>query len=122
MSRFSIIIPYYNRAKILQRTLESVRKQSFRPLEILLVDNNSTDNGKEIAEDFAKTADEALTVKMLDCKKKGAAAARNCGLQSASGTFVYFFDSDDEMSEGFMADVDKRIGKSKVEAIFCTTQ
>lgn len=122
MSRFSIIIPYYNRAKTLQRTLESVRKQTFRPLEILLVDNNSTDNGKKIAENFAKTADEALTVRMLDCEKNGAAAARNCGLQSASGNFVYFFDSDDEMSEEFLVDVDKRIGKSKVDAIFCTTQ
>jgi glycosyltransferase involved in cell wall biosynthesis len=101
----SIIIPYYNRADYFVRTLQSVVQQTYRPLEILLVDNASTDASPKIAQTFQeKHQEENLRVILLSRDKQGAAAARNKGLQEAHGDYIYFFDSDDEMSASFISD------------------
>src|SRR5574344_2130668 len=101
----SIIIPYYNRADYFVRTLQSVVQQTYRPLEILLVDNASTDASPKIAQTFQeKYQEEDLRVILLLRDKQGAAAARNKGLHEAHGDYIYFFDSDDEMSASFISD------------------
>ena len=105
---FSIIIPYYNREKFLQRTLDSVAKQTIRPKELILVDNGSTDNSVEICRQFAKKYnDESFKIILIEELQKGACAARNTGAKYASGKYLYFFDSDDIMSPSFVEDINK---------------
>ena len=102
----SIIIPYYNREKFIEATLKSVLAQTYRPLELVLVDNNSTDQSPSICTSFAKTcSSHDFSIILAEEKKKGASAARNKGLSLSTGEWVYFFDSDDMMSPGYISDL-----------------
>lgn len=102
----TIIIPIYNREKMLQKTLESILSQIYRPIELILVDNNSEDRSLEICQKFQETYNCLfMEVKVLQEKKKGANAARNTGLTQATGDYVLFFDSDDEMFDDCIANM-----------------
>lgn len=97
-TQLTIIIPVYNRAKIVSATLNSVAKQSLRPLDVILVDNNSTDNTLEILNQWKKDVEaDDFRVTILSEKKPGATAARNRGLKEATTPYTMFFDSDDIM-------------------------
>lgn len=100
----SIIVPVYNRAHTLPRLFASLQAQLYRPLEIVLVDNNSTDTSLEICQAFSQAnASDELSIQVIQENTPGAAAARNKGLSIAKGEFVSFFDSDDEMSPDFIS-------------------
>lgn len=103
----SIVIPVYNRADRLPHTLQSVWEQDFRPLQLILVDNASTDRSLEVCQQFAATHDnrDGFRVKVLHQPKRGAACARNRGLEHCETPYVYFFDSDDAMSPHFVSAV-----------------
>ena len=94
----SIIIPVYNAEKYLSRCLDSII-ESLEPFsgEILLVNNNSTDNSSEIIEKYKKKF--PRLVKLLQCKKAGAAAARNFGAKHARGDYIWFIDADDRIDK-----------------------
>lgn len=95
----SIIIPVFNRAGIVGRTLDSIAAQTLRPLNIILVDNNSSDNSFDVLNQWKKDNDtDDFKITILQEKKPGAAAARNCGLSAVTTPYVMFFDSDDTMS------------------------
>ena len=101
----TIVIPYLNRAAFLEKTLATVLQQTHRPLQTVLVDNGSQDASPEICKAFyEKYNAEDFEVLLLKEEKAGAASARNKGLAAAKGEYVYFFDSDDEMSPDFIAD------------------
>ena len=89
----SIIIPIYNVEKYLNRCLDSVMKQSFQDIEIILVNDGSTDNSDNIIKSYL--FDERI--KYIYQKNKGLSEARNTGLNIASGEYVLFLDSDDEI-------------------------
>ncbi|MBQ7945791.1 MAG: glycosyltransferase family 2 protein [Bacteroidales bacterium] len=94
----SVVIPVFNRANTLMRCLQSFEQQAFRPLELILVDNNSQDNSYQLCLDFqAKYQSDNFQIKVLRETKTGACAARNAGLRAAGGDYLYFFDSDDEV-------------------------
>jgi len=98
MEKVSIIIPVYNRANIVPRTLKSVLEQTYRPLQVVLVDNFSTDDSLVVLNQFKidnNTSD--FEVVVVQEKQQTASAARNCGMQYATGDFLMFFDSDDIM-------------------------
>jgi len=92
----SIIIPSYNYGFLLAQTLKSIEKQSYNNWETIIIDNGSTDNTKEIVEQFTK---KDSRFKLLTEKKKGVSKARNKGLQTANGEFIQFLDADDLISE-----------------------
>lgn len=103
MSLFSVIIPYHNRETFLPRTLKSVAAQTLRPLQLILVNNGSTDASERICRTFAETHNRPeFQIILLTDKIRGAAHARNTGLAATTGTWVSFFDSDDEMSPDFL--------------------
>lgn len=109
-SMISVIIPIYNRSKVLTRCLQSFENQSFRPLELVLVDNASSDDSYQICLDFQKKYhSEHLQIKVLQESKPGACAARNAGLKAASGDYISFFDSDDEVYPDMYAYLDTYI-------------
>jgi len=88
----SIIIPTYNYGKYLTETLQSVKNQSFRDWECIVIDDGSTDNTKEIVDIFIS---EDSRYKYIYQANKGVSSARNIGIKAASGDFIQFLDGDD---------------------------
>lgn len=104
----SVIIPVFNREAFVERTLMSVLHQYYRPIELVVVDNGSTDGSLERCRRFAaEHEDKDFTVKVFTEEKRGAAAARNKGFLLAKGTYVTFFDSDDIMSPDFLSSMEE---------------
>ena len=109
----SIIIPVYNREDTLEQTLQTIADQIYRPIEVILVDNNSQDRSLEICHQFQETCSHLFfSIKVLQEPKKGANAARNTGLANATGDYVLFFDSDDKMYTDCISNI---VGKLIVE-------
>jgi glycosyltransferase involved in cell wall biosynthesis len=88
----SVIIPVYNVEKYLDGCLDSICNQSYTNLEIILINDGSTDNSKDICEQFAKKDPRIIIV---DQDNSGSSIARNTGLERASGEIISFVDSDD---------------------------
>lgn len=84
----SVIVPVYNGARFLAATLQSILDQDYRPLELIVVDDGSTDQSGEIAKSFSE-------VRYFHQENAGVATARNTGLAAARGEFVAFLDADD---------------------------
>ena len=91
----SVVIPTHNRAGLIMETLESVRAQTYRPIEMIVVDDGSTDNTAGVVREFAEGADRDLKVRYIRQENQGAAVARNRGLAESRGEFIQFLDSDD---------------------------
>lgn len=95
----TVIIPVYNRAEVVGKTLRSVAAQTLRPLRVILVDNNSSDSTLSVLQQWKKANEnETFIIDVFSEKKPGAAAARNRGLREVDSVFTMFFDSDDLMA------------------------
>jgi glycosyltransferase involved in cell wall biosynthesis len=92
MAEVSVIIPTYNRAGFLGRAIGSVLGQTYRDLEVIVVDDGSSDHTAEVV----TALDDRRVQYLRHTGNRGAAAARNTGLQHAAGRFIAFQDSDDE--------------------------
>lgn len=90
----SVIIPVHNSEKYLKRCLNSVLHQTFHDMEIIAVDNGSTDTSLEILRSFA---DADGRIKIISQENRGPSGARNAGLEVATGRWISFIDSDDEL-------------------------
>ena len=88
----SVVVPVYNTEKYLDETLESILKQTLKDIEIICVDDGSTDKSLEILEKYAKDDER---IKILKQENKGAGIARNLGMSIATGYYITFLDSDD---------------------------
>lgn len=100
----SIVIPVYNRAKVVSRTLNSVLEQSHRPIQLVLVDNDSSDDTMPVLRHFRVAHDsEDFRVDIVQEKRHTAGAARNKGFAIARGEWIMFFDSDDVMHPSLVA-------------------
>lgn len=100
MPYFSIIIPSFNRAPIINRAVQGVLDQTFQDFEILIVDDGSSDNTKEILQVF--TSDNRI--KYIFQNNAGACSARNTGAKQATGVFLVFLDSDDTVEKSWLED------------------
>lgn len=107
VSGFSIavVIPAYNVQDYIQEAIESVLRQERKPDEIIIVNDGSTDNTRQIISKYE--CDPA--VRVIDSENRGLGPARNAGLEAASSEYVYFFDSDDVMAGKFMHVVSKAV-------------
>jgi len=85
----SVIIPTFNRGWILREAIESVRSQTYRNFEFIIVDDGSTDNTQDVLEEFKED------IVVIRQANKGVSAARNKGVASSRGTLITFLDSDD---------------------------
>jgi len=91
----SVIIPIFNVFPYLTRCLDSVTKQTYKNLEIILIDDGSTDNGSELCDKYAS---KDSRIHVIHQTNQGLSAARNSGLRVANGTFILFIDGDDSLS------------------------
>jgi glycosyltransferase involved in cell wall biosynthesis len=95
MPGISIIIPVYNSEKYLRACLDSALAQTLEDIEILCVDDGSKDGSADIIRDYQKRTDRIV---LLQQENRGAAAARNRGLERAEGEYIFFLDSDDRIA------------------------
>lgn len=109
----SIIIPIYNVEKYLNRCLDSVVKQSFKDIEIILVNDGSTDNSENVLKNYL--IDERI--KYIYQKNKGLSEARNAGLNIASGEYVLFLDSDDSIEPTTCYELSQIVRKNEVDIV-----
>ncbi|WP_417377420.1 glycosyltransferase family 2 protein [Gimesia maris] len=91
--RVSIVLPTYNRARFLPGATEAIERQSYRNWDLVVVDDGSTDDTQRVLESIRR--DYGSKIKVISQVNRGAAGARNTGLDHATGDFVAFFDSDD---------------------------
>ncbi len=102
----SVIVPVYNCEKYLDSCMKSLINQSYKDLEIILVDDGSTDNSPKIC-DFWASEDARISV--LHKKNEGVSIARNTGLSMAKGEYITFVDSDDRLLENAMSQAISRM-------------
>ncbi|GGH23066.1 glycosyltransferase family 2 protein [Sphingobacterium alkalisoli] len=95
----SVVMPVYNTADFLQEAIESVLNQSLQDLELILVNDGSTDESDLICKAFTL---KDQRIKYLDQENSGVSIARNKGLEMARGEYVFFMDSDDTIDKGFI--------------------
>lgn len=94
MVKISVIVPVYNSEKYLEGCLDSIRNQTYKDFEAILIDDGSTDKSGRICDHYC-VQDKRFQV--IHKKNSGAGAARNDGLLRASGVYVVFVDSDDKL-------------------------
>lgn len=110
----TVIIPVYNRASVVISTLQSVLAQTHRPLQLVLVDNDSTDGTLHMLETFKQEREsDDFEVVITREAHRTAGAARNQGFECATGEWVLFFDSDDIMEQGLVASYVQVIEKAR---------
>lgn len=112
----SIVIPVYNVQSYMRRCLDSVLAQTYDNLEILLIDDGSTDESGYIADEYA-CCDERI--KVFHQKNAGLSAARNYGIQKAGGEYIAFIDSDDYVSEFFIGRLYSLLKKYDAQISVC---
>lgn len=96
MIEVSIIVPIYNKEKHLKRCIDSILNQTLKNIEIILVNDGSTDNSLEICKNYARTDSR---IKIINKENEGVSKARNDGILASSGSYVGFVDADDYIDE-----------------------
>lgn len=96
----SVIVPVWNTGDKVDRLMKRLREQTYKNLEIIAVDDGSTDDSLSVLEGLARND---ARIKVIHQENAGASAARNAGIEAASGKYVIFVDSDDEVAEDFVA-------------------
>ena len=114
MLKLSIIIPVFNVEDYLSECLDSILGQKYKSLEIILIDNNSTDNSYKICEKYAKKCPE---IKLFKYEKWGAAAVRNFGVKKAKGKYLWFIDSDDFIEKNSIKKLIDTAEKNKSDTV-----
>ena len=112
----SIIIPVYGVEKYISQCIESVVEQTYRNLEILIIDDESLDESGMIADKYAKTD---TRIRVFHIQNRGAAGARNVGLENCSGDYIMFVDSDDWLEPNAVETMLNKIMLSECDIVQC---
>lgn len=96
----SVVIPLYNKAEYVERALQSVFAQTLQPLELIIIDDGSSDGGADLVERI----DDAR-IRLIKQPNAGVSVARNRGIEAAQGSLIAFLDADDEWMPGFLETV-----------------
>ena len=113
-TKFSVVLPIYKVEKYLNRCLDSVMNQTYKNLEIILVDDGSPDNCPQICDDWARLDNR---IKVVHKTNAGLGEARNSGLDIATGDYIGFFDSDDYIDKALFEEVFKIIISTRPDLI-----
>jgi len=109
-------VPVYNTMEYLERCITSIMEQSYKNIEIILVNDGSTDESLNICKKFANLDDRII---LIDKQNGGVSSARNAGLDKASGDYIGFVDSDDYISSDMYEKLIRAITESKADIAEC---
>lgn len=112
----SVIIPVYNVGGVLRRCLDSVINQTWRDLEIVLIDDGSTDESPKICDEYAMLDGR---IRVIHQKNKGVSAARNVGVKQSTGEYISFVDSDDYLHPRYFEVLVELAEKQDAEVSCC---
>lgn len=112
----TIIIPTYNAGTTIERCLNSVQSQTYKNLEIIVIDDGSRDNTINIINQFYKSD---KRIKVFSKKHNGASSSRNYGLKQANGYYVYFMDADDSLSPKAIEALVNTANISNADVVIC---
>lgn len=112
--KFSIIIPTFNRSWCIERAIKSVLQQEFQDWEMIIIDDGSTDDTKNITKKYLSDS----RIKYFYKENGGVGSARNLGIENANGEIIMFLDSDDEFVSGALTLIFSAISKYKDAKIF----
>ncbi|WP_270166533.1 glycosyltransferase family 2 protein [Paenibacillus sp. SYP-B4298] len=113
----SVIIPCYNSSSTLRNTLDSLKEQSYKDFEVIIVNDGSIDETEFIVYEYINNG--SLQINYLFQENKGVSAARNNGLRMARGEYICFLDSDDIYHKDFLAILIKSITKYQCDTVYC---
>ena len=116
-NKVSIIIPFHNTEKYIEKCLDSIAKQTYKNIEVLLIDDGSTDNSRDICEKYVKL-DKRFQI-LTHKKNRGTATARNTGLDFVTGDYICFIDSDDYVHKDFVSKLLSSAIKHKADIVEC---
>ena len=116
MAEVSMIVPVYQVEKYIAQCIESVLNQTFKDFELILIDDGSKDQSGSICDLYAAKDDRIL---VIHTENRGAAAARNVGLDHASGRYITFLDGDDYLDEHMIARLYEEIVDSEYDMVVC---
>ena len=114
--KISVIVPVYNIEKYISRCLESIINQTYKNLEIIVIDDGSSDNTGKIIDDFAKRDKRVIVIHQ---DNKGVSSARNKGLDIATGQYIGFVDGDDTLDKDMYDFLLKNIKKYDADISHC---
>lgn len=112
----SVVVPVYNVKHYLKRCIESILDQTYRSLQIILVDDGSTDGCSQICDSYSK---KDVRIEVIHQRNQGLSSARNIGLQNATGKYICFIDSDDWIHPEYIAYLKRAIEENKTEVSCC---
>ena len=113
----SVIVPIYNVEKYLRKCVDSILNQTYKNLEIILVDDGSPDNCGNICDEYALSDSR---IRIIHKKNGGLSDARNAGLDIARGNYILFVDSDDYIDETMVEKLYEALEKEKAEMSLCS--
>lgn len=114
--KVSIVVPVYNREKFLDKCITSLINQTYKNLEIILVDDGSKDNSLSICQKYADKDDR---IKAIHKENGGVQSARNKGIDESTGYYLCFVDADDYVSENFISNFINAYNTGKYECVVC---
>lgn len=113
----SVIVPVYNVEKYLERCVKSIAAQTYKDLEILLIDDGSTDKSGKMCDDFQQTDSR---IKAFHKQNGGLSDARNYGIEHSAGEFISFVDSDDYIDEKMLETLHRLITEHDADLAVCS--
>nr|WP_049776745.1 glycosyltransferase family 2 protein [Aerococcus sp. Group 1] len=112
--RFTIIMPVYNVENYLKRSINSILNQDFQDWELIIVNDGSKDNSREICEEFANRDNR---IKLINQKNQGSGVAREKALENAKGDYIVFIDPDDFTADNSLTEINAIIDNYKKRLI-----
>ena len=112
----SVIVPVYNVEEYLEECLESIKRQTYTDIEVILVNDGSIDRSKEICERYCE---KDSRFKLVNQENKGLSGARNRGMLESKGEFISFVDSDDILKEDMLEQLMKQMTSEDIDIVEC---
>ncbi|MCD7998282.1 MAG: glycosyltransferase family 2 protein [Clostridiales bacterium] len=112
----SIVVPVYNGENDIGRCLESIRKQTYQNIEVIIIDDGSTDGTCKVCEEFALNDNRINIIRTTNC---GVSVARNIGLNNISGNYFTFIDADDVIKETFIEIMFNQMKSFDIDMVIC---
>lgn len=112
----SIIMPVYNGDQYIKKSIDIILRQTFKDFELILINDGSTDNSKEICDEYAK---QDMRIKIINKENGGAWSARNKGINVAEGKYIMFLDCDDWYEDTLLEEMNKSIENNNADLVIC---